>query len=77
MVHGDGAVGLDAVEVVFDDDNAVANAGIVLVSTLAGRLGIEQLADECVDLSGRTWCGQRRGQGDDAGVGDGARGGLH
>ena len=35
MVHGDGAVGLDAVEVVFDDENAVANAGIVLVSTLA------------------------------------------
>src|SRR3954454_23699952 len=53
MVHGDGAVGLDAVEVVFDDENAVANAGIVLVSTLAGRLGIEQLADECVDLTGR------------------------
>ena len=57
MVHGDGAVGLDAVEVVFDDDNAVANAGIVLVSTLAGRLGIEQLADECVDLSGRPGAG--------------------
>src|SRR4051812_28366237 len=57
MVHGDGAVGLDAVEVVFDDENAVANAGIVLVSTLAGRLGIEQLADECVDLTGRPGAG--------------------
>src|SRR3954447_3239672 len=57
MVHGDGAVGLDAVEVVFDDENAVANAGIVLVSTLAGRLGIEQLAGECVDLTGRPGAG--------------------
>jgi len=53
MVHVDGPVGLDGVEVVFDDDNAIANAGIVLVSTLAQRLGVEQMADECVDLSGR------------------------
>ena len=52
MVHVDGRVGLDAVEVVFDDDNAVANAGIALVSTLADRLGVECLADECVDLAG-------------------------
>ena len=53
MVHVDGPVGLDGVEVVFDDENAIANAGIALVSTLAQRLGVEQMADEYVDLSGR------------------------
>ena len=46
MVQSAGPVGLDAVEVVFDDENAVANAGVALVATLAQRLGIEQLAEE-------------------------------
>jgi hypothetical protein len=50
--HGE-RVGLDGVSVVFDDENAVANAGVALIATLARRLGIEQLADECVDLEGR------------------------
>ena len=41
MVQDDGPVGLDRVEVVFDDDRVVSDAGVVLVATLAGRLGIE------------------------------------
>jgi len=39
-VHADGPVGLDGVGVVFDDERAVANAGIALAATLAQRLGI-------------------------------------
>ena len=37
-------------KVVFDDDHAVANAGLSLVAVLAGRLGIEELSDEVIDL---------------------------
>jgi hypothetical protein len=33
----------------FDDERAVANAGLVLVSTLVDRLGIEQVIDETLD----------------------------
>ena len=43
----------DATRVVFDDDRAVANAGVVLPATLAGRLGIEALVDETVNLGDR------------------------
>ena len=50
MVQCGWPVGLDGIEVVFDDDNAIANAGIALISTLAQRLGVEQLADQCVEL---------------------------
>lgn len=39
--------------VVFDDQRAVANAGVMLPALLAGRLGIEQLVEERVDLGGR------------------------
>ena len=53
MVHADGPVGLDGVAVEFDDERAVADAGIVLVATLAGRLGIEALVDETVGLGDR------------------------
>ncbi len=35
---------------VFDDDNAVANAGLILPATLAGRLGLERLVDETLEL---------------------------
>ena len=42
MQH-DGPVGLDGVVVAFDDERAVADAGIVLVATLAARLGVEAL----------------------------------
>src|SRR5262245_1482263 len=57
MVQCGGPVGLDGIDVVFDDANAVAHAGIALVSALAERLGIERLADGCVDLGGRSGAG--------------------
>jgi hypothetical protein len=41
---------LDALEVVFDDPNAVANGGLVLPMTLAGRLGLKELVDANVHL---------------------------
>ncbi|HEY1775393.1 MAG TPA: IS1380 family transposase [Solirubrobacteraceae bacterium] len=50
MVQDDESVGLDGVEVVFDDERVVSDAGIVLVATLAGRLGIEALVDRFVTL---------------------------
>ena len=53
MVHADGPVGLDGVAVAFDDERAVADAGIVLTATLAARLGIEALVDRSVDLADR------------------------
>jgi hypothetical protein len=39
--------------VAFDDDHAVANAGLLLPAVLAQRLGIQQLADELIDLGER------------------------
>ena len=78
MVHDDGLVGLDAMRVSFDDERVVSDAGIVLVATLAGRLGIEALAQRFVrlrpDQRGRV---QRRAQGHGVDLRDGARGGLH
>jgi hypothetical protein len=53
MVHADGPVGLDAIAVDFDDERAVADAGIVLAASLARRLGVEALVDETVDLGQR------------------------
>jgi hypothetical protein len=53
MVQDRGSVGLDRVEVVFDDRRAVSDAGIVLVATLAQRLGIEALATRFVRLGDR------------------------
>jgi hypothetical protein len=44
---------IDALRVVFDDDRAVANAGLILPATLAGRLGLEGLIDEGVRLGDR------------------------
>ena len=49
-VHDDGPVGLDGVRVDFDDERVVSDAGIALVATLAGRLGIEVLAQRLVRL---------------------------
>ena len=43
----------DATRVVFDDQRAVANAGMMLPAVLAGRLGIEALVDQAVDLGDR------------------------
>jgi len=53
MVHTDGPVGLDGIGVEFDDERAVADAGIVLAATLAQRLGIGALVDHTVDLGER------------------------
>jgi hypothetical protein len=39
--------------VVFDDERAVANAGVMLPALLAGRLGLEAVVGECVDLGDR------------------------
>ena len=49
MVHGLP----DATRVVFDDERAVANAGVMLPAVLAERLGIEALVDRTVDLGDR------------------------
>src|SRR4051794_3282199 len=46
----DTAVGLDGLQIEFDDERVVADAGIALVATLAGRLGVEALAGRLVRL---------------------------
>jgi hypothetical protein len=43
----------DRFVVVFDDERVVANAGVLLPALLAGRLGLEALVEETVDLGGR------------------------
>jgi hypothetical protein len=50
MVQDGEPVGLDGVRVVFDDERVVSEAGVALVATLAGRLGIERLAGRFVCL---------------------------
>ena len=42
---------LDRLEAVFDDEQVVANAGVVLAATLCDRLGLEALVDDCVALA--------------------------
>jgi Transposase DDE domain group 1 len=44
---------LDQLDSCFDDTHAVANAGLLLPATLAQRLGIEQAADQVIDLGER------------------------
>jgi hypothetical protein len=44
---------LDQIDVAFDDERSVAGAGLLLPVTLAERLGIEQGADQLVDLGDR------------------------
>jgi hypothetical protein len=44
---------LDQVDVAFDDERIVANAGLLLPATLAERLGLEQATDQLVDLGAR------------------------
>jgi len=44
---------LDDVVVVFDDDRSVADAGVLVAATLARRLGVEALVNDCVDLGRR------------------------
>ena len=43
----------DQLAVAFDDDHAVANAGLVLPALLAQRLDVQQLADALIDLGER------------------------
>lgn len=50
MVQDDGPVGLDGVEVCFDDERVVSDAGIALVVMLTERLGLEALAQRLVRL---------------------------
>ena len=50
MVQDDKLVGLDGVQVEFDDERVVCDAGVMLVATLALRLGIEALAGDLVRL---------------------------
>jgi len=50
VVHDDGLAGLDGARVAFDDERVVSDAGIALVATLAGRLGIERLVGGFVRL---------------------------
>src|SRR4029453_15555595 len=45
---------LDQVDIAFDDERAVASAGLLLPPTLAERLGVEQVADQLVDLGDRS-----------------------
>ena len=45
--------GLDRIGVSFDDPNLVANSGLLLTATLAGRLGVETLVDSTVRMAGR------------------------
>ena len=44
---------LDRVSVTFDDEHAVAAAGLLLTGTLAQHLGLETIIDDCVDLGDR------------------------
>jgi hypothetical protein len=52
MVQDDKPVGPDGVQVEFDDERAVSDAGVMLVATLAQRLGVEALAGQLVQLRG-------------------------
>ena len=44
---------LDRVDAAFDDERAVANAGLLLPATLVARLGLEQAADQLINLGER------------------------
>ncbi len=44
---------IDRIEVTFDDETLVADAGLIVPATLMVRLGIEALVDQTVRLVGR------------------------
>ena len=50
MVQHDKPVGPDGVQVKFDDERVVSDAGVMLVATLCQRLGVEALAQQLVRL---------------------------
>ena len=73
MVQDDEPVGLDGLRVCFDDERVVSDAGVMLVATLAARLGIEALAAAARAAASRsTRRGERGPQGDGGRVRDGA-----
>ena len=45
---------LDHLDVAFDDDRLVADAGLLLPATLAHHLGLRELVDEHLDLGAKT-----------------------
>ncbi|MBK6857932.1 MAG: IS1380 family transposase [Microthrixaceae bacterium] len=45
--------GIDRIRVTFDDESLVADAGLLLVATVAARLGLEALINSTVRLAGR------------------------
>ena len=78
MVHDDEPVGLDGLRVKFDDERAVSDAGVMLVATLAKRLGVDALAGRLVRLRReRPGAANAGRQGDGVDLRDGARRGLH
>ena len=78
MVQDDKPVGPDGVQVRFDDERVVCDAGVMLVATLAERLGVEALAQQLVRLRrDRPGAAKRGPQGDGADLRDGARGRQH
>jgi hypothetical protein len=50
VVQHDKPVGPDGVQVKFDDERVVSDAGVMLVATLCQRLGVEALAQQLVRL---------------------------
>ena len=57
---------LDRIHATFDDDNLVANAGLLLPATLVERLGVEALINTTVRLDGRVGGAVTGAQGVDA-----------
>jgi hypothetical protein len=59
---------LDQVDVAFDDEHAVAGAGLLLPATLAERLGIEPATEQLDKVTGeilaKAWAGRALGPGD-------------
>ena len=45
--------GIDRIAVTFDDPNLVANAGLLLIATLVSKLGLEDLCNSTIRLTGR------------------------
>jgi len=57
VVDDDKPVGLDGVQVDFEDERVVADVDVMLVATLAQRLGVQALA------VGLVWLGRDRPRG--------------
>ena len=68
---------LDRIGTTFDDDHAVANAGLVLTATLGARLGLEGARRRHGRPRAASRGGPSRTQGHDARPLDGRRWGLH